>query len=128
MRLTTLKSKLQRAPTRLATLTAAPQAVERKRGYAGVKDRERIRKRDGELCLNCGQLGREVDHDIPLWAGTAAGGTDHDDNKRVLCEPCHKAKSAVETAQRLGGGYDRGAVLRVMRDLERERRLVSRAE
>lgn len=124
MKLTTLKSTLKRAPSRLATLTAAPQAVERKRGYAGVMDRKRIRERDGDLCRNCGQHGREVDHDIPLWAGVALGGTDDDGNKRVLCDVCHEAKTKVEAGQRATGAYDRGAVLAVMSRLARERRLI----
>lgn len=119
VKLATLKSKLQRAPTRLATLTAAPQAVERKRGYAGVKDRERIRKRDCGLCQNCGHLGRDVDHDVPLWAG----GSDADENKRVLCSVCHEAKSAAEARQRAMGMCDQSAVTGVMEQLQRQRRL-----
>ena len=104
MKLTTLKSKLQRAPARLATLTAAPQAVERKRGYAGVKDRERIRKRDCGLCQECKRngkttIGHPVDHIKPL----CDGGSDDDSNKETLCQPCHDAKSAREARQRAAG-------------------------
>ena len=75
--------------------------MERKRGSAGVKDRNRIKERDNGLCVLCQaigkvSLGREVDHRIPLWAG----GSDDDENKQTLCYPCHEAKTAREAAQR----------------------------
>ena len=120
MKLTTLKSKLQRAPSRLGTLAPPAPTVERKRGWRGVKDRERIRKRDCGLCQNCGQLGRDVDHDTPLWAG----GSDADGNKRVLCSVCHEAKSTIEARQRIAGMYDPHAVVSVMVELQRQRRQV----
>ena len=124
MKLTTLKSRLQRAPARLGTLTARPNVLTRKTGWAGKRDRERIRERDGELCQNCGQLGRDVDHDVPLWVGVAAGGTDEDSNKRVLCTVCHEAKSKLETSQRAAGTYDYDTVRTMMGQLGRSRRLV----
>lgn len=119
MKLTTLKSSLQVAGSRLSTLgPVRPNTVERKRGSAGVRDRERIRARDCGLCQNCGYLGKDVDHDVPLWAG----GQDDDENKRVLCGMCHDAKSKVEARQRAGGVYDRAAVVDVMRHLQAQRR------
>jgi 5-methylcytosine-specific restriction protein A len=104
-RLATLKSRLQTSTARLPTLTERPNVVERKRGYAGVLDRRRIRERDCGLCQECKRHGRTtagypVDHIIAL----ADGGTDDDDNKETLCQSCHDAKSAREARQRARGG------------------------
>lgn len=104
MKLQTLKPRLQTARGRLTVFAPArPDVVERKRGWAGVKDRERIRERDCGLCQECLRqgktgLGVAVDHIKPLWDG----GTDDDDNKELLCQPHHDAKSATEAAQRAG--------------------------
>lgn len=101
MKLTTLKPRLQSAGALLPTLAARPNVVERKRGYAGVMDRRRIRERDCGLCQQCKREGRTtagypVDHIVPLWDG----GSDDDSNKETLCVPCHDAKSAREARQR----------------------------
>lgn len=101
MKLTTLKPRLQTSTARLPTLTERPNVVERKRGYAGVLDRRRIRERDCGLCQECLRQGRTtighpVDHIVPLWAG----GSDEDSNKETLCVPCHDAKTAREAKQR----------------------------
>ena len=107
-RLRTLQSRLQ--PAQITRLAAAPTAVvERKRGSAGVADRERIRRRDGGLCQAClakglTALGHPVDHKVPLWAG----GSDDDANKWLLCQPCHDAKTAEEARQRAAGGLVAG--------------------
>jgi 5-methylcytosine-specific restriction protein A len=104
-KLQTLKPRLQAAGGRLTVLAPArPGVVERKRGYAGVKDRQRIRERDCGLCQECKRQGRTtvghpVDHIIPLWAG----GSDADINKETLCIDCHDAKSAREAGQRAAG-------------------------
>lgn len=103
-RLSTLRSRLQTSSARLPTLTERPNVVERKRGYAGVLDRKRIRKRDCGLCQQCLREGRTtvghpVDHIVPLWAG----GSDEDSNKETLCTPCHDSKSAREAKQRCAG-------------------------
>jgi 5-methylcytosine-specific restriction protein A len=104
-KLTALRSRLQTAAPRVATLTARPGVVvERKRGYAGVLDRKRIRARDCSLCQECKRqgrttLGHPVDHIIAL----ADGGTDEDSNKETLCVPCHDAKSAREARARARG-------------------------
>ena len=37
-----------------------------------------------------------VDHIVPLWAG----GANEDENLQLLCEPCHKVKTAREATQR----------------------------
>lgn len=119
-KLTTLKSRLQTVGPRLSALPVATGTVERKRGSAGVRDRDRIRKRDCGLCQECGHLGQDVDHDKPLWAG----GSDEDDNKRVLCDVCHKAKSKIEERQRAAGAYDQDAVREVLARLAAQRRQV----
>lgn len=114
-RLKTLESRLKAAPaSRIKTLNAGVYATaERKRGSAGVKDRERIKARDCGMCKNCQRLGRDVDHDIPLWAG----GSDDESNKQLLCGVCHSAKTELEARQRAAGAYDRGAVLRRMAEV-----------
>jgi 5-methylcytosine-specific restriction protein A len=101
-RLQSLKPRIQSLNTqRISQLPARPEAVQRKRGGAGVKDRERIRERDSYLCQECKRngrvtVGRVVDHIIPLWAG----GTDDESNKQLLCDPCHDAKTAREAKER----------------------------
>ena len=104
VKLSTLPPRLQTAAcTRLAF--ASPAAVERKRGGAGVRDRNRIRERDCGLCQECKRQGRAslgtvVDHIVPLWKG----GSDADSNKELLCQtPCHDAKTAREARERAGG-------------------------
>jgi 5-methylcytosine-specific restriction protein A len=70
-----------------------------------VQDRNRIRARDCGLCQACKRNGRvsvggPVDHKQPLWDG----GDDTDDNKELLCQPCHDAKSAIEAKERARRG------------------------
>lgn len=64
--------------------------------YRGVPTAtaRRIRDRDDYTCQICGRPGYEVDHD----QNVAAGGTDDDDNLRVLCTDCHKPKIQAEAA------------------------------
>lgn len=104
MKLTTLKPRLQEVGNRLPTLKVSAGTVERKRGSAGVKDRERIRARDYGLCQACRRedkisIGVDVDHIVAL----ADSGSDHDDNKELLCEEHHRAKSTAEAARRAAG-------------------------
>jgi 5-methylcytosine-specific restriction enzyme A len=104
MKLKSLKSSLQVAGSRLQSL--ATPTVERKRGSTGVRDRERIKKRDCGLCQECKRsgkvnLGRVVDHIEPLWKG----GSDEELNKELLCDPCHDAKTAREAAERGRDGW-----------------------
>ena len=117
-KLTTLKPRLQTIRGQLSALPAPAGTVERKRGSAGVRDRDRIRKRDCGLCQNCDHLGSVVDHKKPLWTG----GSDEDDNKWVLCPVCHDAKSKVEAAQRAASSYDQHAVREVLRQVGEQRR------
>ena len=72
-------------------------AGKRVTGRRGMKDRERIKRRDLGLCQACyakGILteGTQVDHIVPL----SAGGSDDDSNKQLLCTACHKVKSASD--------------------------------
>jgi 5-methylcytosine-specific restriction protein A len=107
MKLRTLPPRLK--PASLTRLAPAPVAlVERKRGSAGVRDRNAIRARDFGLCQACKaqgrvSLGAAVDHKVPLWAG----GSDEPSNKWLLCTACHDSKSARESAQRAAGGLIR---------------------
>lgn len=80
-------------------------AGQRRTGRQGIKDRERIKRRDYGLCQDCLDIGiiragTEVDHTIPL----SLGGADSDENKRLLCTQCHKAKSARERRAAGRGG------------------------
>lgn len=74
------------------------QKDRRKRGRAGVEERQRILMEE-PLCRECSKAGRvasatEVDHIVPL----SEGGSDDRSNKQALCGPCHSAKSAAERA------------------------------
>jgi 5-methylcytosine-specific restriction protein A len=101
-RLQSLKPRVQSLGTnRINSLSARPEAIERKRGGAGVKDRQRIRERDCYLCQECKRngrvmVGRVVDHIVPLWKG----GSDDDANKELLCTPCHDVKTGREAKER----------------------------
>lgn len=105
MPLKMLKPRLASANlSRVQVLKGRAGAVERKRGSAGVKDRNKIRERDCGLCQTCkGQgrvtLGAVVDHRLPLWAG----GSDEDENKWLLCISCHDTKTAQEAKERAAG-------------------------
>lgn len=53
----------------------------------------------GKTCNYCGEIGNEVDHVIEL----ASGGEDSIENLQVLCNSCHKAKTAKYNSKRLKG-------------------------
>lgn len=101
-RLQSLKPRLATMGTsRLQLLRPSSGIIPRKRGSAGVKDRINIKTRDCGLCQECRRhgrvtLGRVVDHIKPLWDG----GSDEDDNKQLLCDPCHDEKTIREASQR----------------------------
>jgi 5-methylcytosine-specific restriction protein A len=68
--------------------------VERLRGSAGKKQRERRMRRSFGLCELCQAKGltvfaKVVDHIVPL----AKGGSDDDANTQNLCTPCHDLKT-----------------------------------
>jgi 5-methylcytosine-specific restriction protein A len=104
MKLRILKTGVRMAGQRsLTPVPDRPEAVERKRGRAGVEDRERIRARDEGQCQQCKReqrahinIGTDVDHIVPLWEG----GSDEDENKELLCLGHHLAKSNREAKRR----------------------------
>lgn len=101
MKLTTLKSALQRLPNRLPNIAAGDKRL---RGRAAVDRRARWLDRH-PLCVQCEAEGKVtagdvVDHRIPLWKG----GADDESNFQTLCQtPHHDAKSAAEAAERARG-------------------------
>lgn len=79
------------------------------RGYGTLwqRLRERILRRDNGLCQPCLKARRitaanQVDHIVPK----AQGGTDAEENLQSICEACHKAKTARESAQARTVGQD----------------------
>ncbi len=50
--------------------------------------RERILKRDDNICQHCGQYGDTVDHIVPR----RLGGDDNWENLQCLCRSCNYAK------------------------------------
>lgn len=60
------------------------------------RKREAILIRDDYTCCVCGLITKdlEVDHIVNV----AQGGTDDDDNLQAICIPCHKTKTARESA------------------------------
>ncbi|MEN5029101.1 HNH endonuclease [Pseudomonas sp. Ps21-P2] len=66
------------------------------------RKRAAILVRDQYTCQSCGTvtLDLEVDHIINI----AQGGNDDDANLQALCVPCHKLKTAEESARGAGRG------------------------
>lgn len=64
-----------------------------------VKNREIVRLRDRGFCVRCEVLesrlvlGKDVDHHVPY----SKGGSDHVLNLQLLCEQCHRGKTARES-------------------------------
>jgi 5-methylcytosine-specific restriction protein A len=82
--------------------TQARTASRHERGYGSewTRTRPRIFKRDCGLCQPCLRVGLitkacAVDHVTPK----SEGGTDDDDNLQSICDPCHVAKTAEESAR-----------------------------
>lgn len=105
MKLRTLGSRLTTSP-RTGPKPAPAATIERKRGSAGVRDRESIKARDNMLCQECKRkgytrIGHVVDHIIPLHLM----GSDEDTNKELLCHQCHHAKSAREAKHRANSSH-----------------------
>ena len=83
------------------------EKMNRIRGRAGVKQRNRIRARDCGLCQPCRRAGRlalgfEVDHVVAL----ANGGTNDDDNLELTCAQCHRVKTAADLGYTVREGCD----------------------
>jgi 5-methylcytosine-specific restriction endonuclease McrA len=69
-------------------------SVERLRGRALQRQRERVWLRDQGVCARCGHVttfpsGFEMDHIVAL----ANGGTNDDANMQILHHECHEAKT-----------------------------------
>ncbi|HBA85984.1 MAG TPA: HNH endonuclease [Verrucomicrobia bacterium] len=98
MKLLSLK---RRVPT-ISTDIAGPASTKRIEGREAQRIRRRIALRDGFACRSCGMvvIRFEIDHVVPLHLG----GAESDENRQLLCVPCHKAKTASEEAAR-GGGH-----------------------
>lgn len=98
-RLSTVKPRLQAAPTRQMAM-AVPGGNESwgsgRGGRPWRRIRDRILLRDRYACQHCGRVGEdnEVDHIVNV----AQGGTDDDSNLQTLCPDCHKVKTAAESA------------------------------
>ena len=73
-------------------------STQRGYGWEWQKLRNRVLARDAGLCQPCLRRGhvtpgcRTVDHITPK----ARGGGDHEGNCQVICDECHKAKTAAE--------------------------------
>lgn len=96
----TLKSRLTPVDSRkVSTLTEAPDGDSWGSGRGGRpwrRKREAILIRDHYTCRVCGLTTKdlEVDHVVNV----AQGGTDDDGNLQAICIPCHRAKTARESA------------------------------
>ncbi|MCP5017615.1 MAG: HNH endonuclease [Ketobacter sp.] len=82
---------------RKAWASTTKTSTERGYGTAWRRLRQIVIRRDQGLCQECQRQGRvtagnEVDH----VTSKARGGTDALDNLQLLCNPCHKAKTARE--------------------------------
>lgn len=100
-KLTTLKPRVQAANTnRVPTLEAKAGATPRVRGRKWVETRQRVAVAQQFTCQRCGRVWLpwrdQVDHDVPL----EQGGSNEDDNLRLLCDECHKTKTALEASAR----------------------------
>ncbi|UCR75651.1 HNH endonuclease [Burkholderia phage phiBt-TXDOH] len=100
-KLQTLKPRIQvTAPMRVPTLEAKAGSTPRIRGRSWMQTRERIAIAQQFKCQRCGcawmSWRDQVDHDVPL----EQGGSNDDENLRLLCDDCHKAKTADEARAR----------------------------
>ena len=97
-----LKPRLQAIQTnRVKVLDTKAGATERIRGRSWMGIRREVLLRDGYRCCDCGRVhaSNEIDHEIPLEKGGSAMGQE---NLKVRCVDCHKAKSDRETKARFG--------------------------
>jgi 5-methylcytosine-specific restriction endonuclease McrA len=82
-----------------------PTAVVRANSRERARQRRQVINRDGPLCRSCSTDIRVVasahmDHVIAL----KDGGVDDISNMQLLCEECHKLKSAAEATARAARG------------------------
>ena len=102
MKLKTINPRLAALDTqRMPTLAGNP--APRPRGRAWQETRQRIQVQQHSICADCGRLWRSdrdhVDHDTPR----DFGGADTDENLKLRCLECHKAKTAREAGRRING-------------------------
>jgi len=103
-RISSLKSRLTPVDSRKVSSLADASSVESwgsgRGGRPWRRKREAILIRDNYTCRVCGLTTKdlEVDHIINV----AQGGTDDDGNLQAICVPCHKAKTARESAAHRG--------------------------
>lgn len=99
-----LKSRLTPVDSRkvssLADVSGAESWGSGRGGRPWRRKRESILIRDNYTCRACGLTTQalEVDHIVNV----AEGGTDEDGNLQAICIPCHKAKTARESAAHRG--------------------------
>lgn len=69
-----------------------PRSLIETNRWAWSRRRKDVMRRDGYRCRiggpSCLIFAEEVDHIIPR----IAGGSDHMDNLRAVCKPCHKSR------------------------------------
>lgn len=107
-RLTTLRPRVQTLGAKPASpggwaATSTKSTTERGYGWAWQKLRKQVLERDAGLCCVCSNAGRvtlatEVDHII----NKAEGGSDEMHMLQSICAPCHKEKTARESARHRG--------------------------
>lgn len=107
-----LVAERPRCPAHTAAQSGAfadsSRGTRHERGYGNEWSKARIRilQRDAGLCQLClakgivnycagKKFGAQVDHIVPKFEG----GTDEDDNLQTVCVPCHKEKTASESAR-----------------------------
>lgn len=103
-RLSTIKPRMSAAEGRPFALPAAHEGADGWGSGRGGRPWRRIRAaillRDNYTCQACGLVTQqlEVDHIV----NRARGGSDDDGNLQALCIPCHKLKTASESAEGSG--------------------------
>ena len=105
-RLKTLPPRMQQPEGRPF---AAPVTAEGADGWGSGRGgrpwrrkRAAILLRDEYTCQSCGVITLELEADHIV--NRARGGSDDEDNLQALCVPCHKAKTAAESADGAGRG------------------------
>ncbi|WP_367399743.1 HNH endonuclease [Pseudomonas laurylsulfativorans] len=103
-RLKTLQPRMMQAEGRPFAIPIAPESADGwgsgRGGRPWRRKRAAILLRDEYTCQACGVITSqlEVDHII----NRARGGSDDDENLQALCIPCHKLKTAAESAEGAG--------------------------
>lgn len=99
-KITSLRSRLTPVDSRKVSSLADASSGESwgsgRGGRPWRRKRESILIRDNYTCSVCGLTTKdlEVDHIVNV----AQGGNDEDSNLQAICIPCHKAKTARESA------------------------------